>query len=102
MKKEFERPGERVRVHLPLPKACQQQSEIEIQLRHLKQPILREDAPQRTLCFETILKENQTFTVEYCYVNRMVYQQLEENNVDKMQPSFDLENSYRIFDSRLI
>ncbi len=92
VKKEFERPGERVRVHLPLPKACQQQSEIEILATSPEATyIAAEDAPQRTLCFETILKENQTFTVEYCYVNRMVYQQLEENNVDKMQPSFDLE-----------
>jgi len=92
VKKEFERPGERVRVHLPLPKACQQQSEIEILAASPEATyIAAEDAPQRTLCFETILKENQTFTVEYCYVNRMVYQQLEENNVDKMQPSFDLE-----------
>lgn len=77
---------------MPLPKACQQQSEIEILATSPEATyIAAEDAPQRTLCFETTLKENQTFTVEYCYVNRMVYQQLEENNVDKMQPSFDLE-----------
>lgn len=58
VKKEFERPGERVRVHLPLPKACQQQSEIEILATSPEATyIAAEDAPQRTLCFETILKE---------------------------------------------
>ena len=60
VKKEFEEVGRKVRVHLPIPKVYEQVSHVEI---HASSPeityIASADAPQRTVYFETELKENQ-------------------------------------------
>lgn len=55
-----------VRVHLPLPAACEQQSDIRIEA--LYPPNGRpapEDALQRTVCWEETMTENHEFSVEY-------------------------------------
>lgn len=91
VKKEYERPGETVRVYLPLPKACKQISDIQIiQTTPTATFIAPENEAQRTVYFETVLQENQIFSVEYSYVNQVDYVDLEPNKADELQPEFEL------------
>ncbi len=64
-------PGETYRVHLPVPAACPQQSNIRI----FADPdgcVSDENHPQRTVFYERRLSENAPFTVEYEYDNTIV------------------------------
>ncbi len=65
-------PGANYRVHLPLPKPCAQQSNIEITVQDGGY-IAPETAPQRTVFYERILTENGPFTVSYAYDSRVHY-----------------------------
>ncbi|MEI5992697.1 transglutaminase-like domain-containing protein [Candidatus Enterococcus mansonii] len=91
VKKEYERPGEKVRVSLPLPKECKQVSDIQI-LKTTPEAtfIAPENEAQRTVYFETILEEDQIFSVEYRYVNQVDYVELEPEKASDLQPEFDL------------
>lgn len=81
MKDEVFEPGMFVRAHLPIPAACEQQSEIVIEKIFPEGgKIAPEDAPQRTVCWETQLMENQEFYVEYSYVHTARY-----HDVERMQ-----------------
>ncbi len=81
MKDEIFKPGMFLRVHLPIPAACEQQSEIVIEKMFPEGGrIAPEDAPQRTICWETCLEENQEFYVEYSYVHTACY-----HDVERMQ-----------------
>lgn len=81
MKDEVFEPGMFVRAHLPIPAACEQQSEIVIEKIFPEGgQIAPEDAPQRTVCWETQLTENQEFYVEYSYVHTARY-----HDVERMQ-----------------
>lgn len=71
-------PGMFVRVHLPIPAACEQQSQIRIESVYPGYgQIAPEDAPQRTVCWEESMKENHAFTVEYSYVHTAVWHDTE-------------------------
>ena len=76
-KKEFEEVGRKVRVYLPIPKVYEQVSNVEI---HASNPeityIAPVDAPQRTVYFETELKENQEFMVDYSFDYHVNYVEL--------------------------
>lgn len=92
VKKDFERPGEKVRVYLPLPKDCLQVSDIEIIATEPKATFIApSNQAQRTVYFETTLKENQAFSVEYRYLNRVNYLKLDPTKAEKEQPEFNLE-----------
>jgi len=82
IKKEFERVGDKVKVHLPLPKNCLQISDIEI-IRYEPQEatIADIDSEQRTICFETELEPDQVFSVEYAYTNKVSYVALDPEKV---------------------
>ncbi len=81
IKDEVFEPGMSVRAHLPIPAECEQQSEIVIEKVFPEGgKISPADAPQRTICWETVLTENQEFTVEYSYVHTARY-----HDVDRMQ-----------------
>ncbi|MDL2206424.1 transglutaminase-like domain-containing protein [Eubacteriales bacterium OttesenSCG-928-N13] len=58
--------GQTYRVHLPIPKPCAQQGNIEI-VADSDAYIAPEDAPQRTAFFERTLQQNAPFVVEYEY-----------------------------------
>ncbi len=76
MKDELFTPGMFLRAHLPVPAACEQQSEIvieEISHNGLAAP---ESAPQRTVCWEGTWQENPTFTVVYSYVHTAKFHDL--------------------------
>lgn len=63
-------PGMFVRAHLPLPAACEQQSQIVIESMYPANGIISpEDAPQRTICWEETMTENHEFQVTYSYVH---------------------------------
>ncbi|MGX7245314.1 transglutaminase domain-containing protein [Enterococcus quebecensis] len=91
VKKEYERPGEKVRVHLPLPKDCKQVSDIRI-LKTTPEAtfVAPEKEAQRTVYFETILEEGQLFSVEYSYINQVDYVELDPSQVSELQPEFEL------------
>lgn len=92
LKDELFKPGTFVRAHLPIPCACDQQSDIRIE--RIDPPtgqIALEDAPQRAVCWEETLEENRTFTVEYSYVYTARYHDVSAIVPDKEQPSFDTQ-----------
>ena len=79
MKDEVFEPGMFVRAHLPIPAACEQQSEIIIEkVFPAGGKVSPEDAPQRTICWETHMEENQEFYVEYSYVHTARYHDAEK------------------------
>lgn len=81
--KDFARVGEKVRVHMPFPKKCQQISDVK--LLYTSQDVTfvdGEDAPQRTVYFETELREEQKFEMEYEYINRVPYIELEPERAE--------------------
>ena len=91
-KKEFEEVGRKVRVHLPVPKICQQVSNIRIlgsspEIAYTAP----ENAPQRTVYFETELQPDQEFMVEYAYDYHVDYVELDPARAAAKQPDFCLE-----------
>jgi len=74
LKDDLFTPGMFMRAHLPIPAACQQQSDIRIEkLFPENGKLAPEDAPQRTVCWEEHMEENHEFMVEYSYVHTAVY-----------------------------
>jgi transglutaminase-like putative cysteine protease len=79
IKDEAFRPNEKVRVWLPVPKPCLQIEGSSIQILTTSDNnyvLAPENAPQRTIMFETSLSENRDFFVEYEYINHSVYHDL--------------------------
>ena len=65
-------PGETYTVHLPIPAAAAQISDIVItKTSHTPYRVGDENAPQRTVCFRETLTENTEFFVEYEFTNTM-------------------------------
>lgn len=91
VKKEYERPGETVRVYLPLPKECKQVSDIQI-LKTTPEAtfIAPENEAQRTVYFETTLEKDQVFSVEYSYINHVEYVELDPELAAEIQPEYSL------------
>ncbi len=74
LKDEHFSPGMFLRVHLPVPAGCRQQSDIRIEKVFPGNGILSPvDAPQRTICWEETMEENHEFLVEYSYLHTAVY-----------------------------
>lgn len=74
LKDEHFTPGMFIRAHLPIPAACQQQSDIRIERVWPEAGIIApEDAAQRTVCWEETMAENHEFGVEYSYIHTAVY-----------------------------
>lgn len=91
-KEEAQEVGRKVRVHLPLSKVCQQVSNVEIVASSPEiTAVAPEDAPQRTVCFETEQKPGQEFMVEYAYDYHVDYVELDPEKVSDEQPDFCTE-----------
>ncbi len=92
IKDEAFEPGKKVRVHIPVVAAARQQSNIVI---HKTFPeaafIAPADAPQRTVYFEEVMRENHEFMVEYSYDNVISYVDPDPAKVLKEQPRFFTE-----------
>ena len=68
LKDELFTPGMKVKVHLPIPADCDEQSDIVIESFFPEgASIAPSDAPQRTVCWQEIMEENHIFSVEYSY-----------------------------------
>ena len=86
--KDAEEVGRKVTVHLPIPKICQQVSKVDIIAASPEiTKIADEDAAQRTVCFETELKADQEFMVEYAYYH-VDYVELDPAKASEEQPDF--------------
>lgn len=77
MKDEVFEAGRRVRAYLPLPCACDAQSDIRIE-RVSPEPthISPEDAPQRVIFWEEVMEENHPFEVEFSFTQTQRYHDL--------------------------
>lgn len=64
-------PGRRIRVHLPVPQRCAQQSCIAIGAPGGE--ISDETSAQRTVFYDRVMTQNEPFCVEYTYKNRIRY-----------------------------
>ena len=74
LKEEFFTPGMFLRVHLPIPAACDQQRDIRIEKIWPEYgTVAPEDAGQRAVCWEAQVSENQEFLVEYSYLHTAKY-----------------------------
>lgn len=92
LKDEQFTPGMFVRVHLPIPCACDQQSDIRIERLYPDNGMIApEDALQRTVCWEENMQENHEFIVEYSYIHTARYNDISKIVADKIQPDFDTE-----------
>lgn len=92
IKDEYFETGKLVRVHLPIPSKCTQQSKISIdRIDPSNGQLAPEDAPQRTIYWEEKMVENHSFTVEYSYIYTAKYNDINSIIADEKQPSFDLE-----------
>lgn len=87
--KDAEEVGRKVTVHLPIPKICQQVSKVDIIAASPEiTKIADEDAAQRMVCFETELKADQEFMVEYAYDYHVDYVELDPAKASEEQPDF--------------
>ena len=92
IKDEVFTPGMFVRAHLPIPSACEQQSDIRIEKVYPENAqIAPEDAAQRTVCWEENMEENHEFIVEYSYLHTAKYHNLDEASGIPGKYNFDLE-----------
>ena len=92
VKKEFYRPGKKLRVHIPIPIEYSQMEDVKI-ISCSPEPanIAAPDYPQRTVCFEGVYPQETMFTVEYEFVNRMRYVKPDPAKVLPAQPTFYTE-----------
>ena len=85
-------PGMFIRAHLPIPAACEQQSDIRIEKIYPENgQIAPVDAAQRTICWEENMQENHEFFVEYSYLHTAEYHSLDEATGIPGTYDFDLE-----------
>lgn len=91
IKDKYFKLGEIVRIHLPIPCSCSQQSEIRIeQMSPFDGQVAPEDAPQRTVYWEERMMENHPFMVEYSYIYTARYIDVNSIVPNEEQPSFDI------------
>lgn len=92
MKDEFYTPGMFVRAHLPIPAACDQQSDIRIEKIWPETGVIApETAGQRTVCWEENLRENHEFIVEYSYLHTANYKDAYNGSGVPGSYDFDLQ-----------
>ena len=85
-------PGMFLRVHLPIPSDCPEQTEIKIEKIYPENGMIApSDAIQRTVCREEHMEENHPFVVEYSYVYTAVYHDISKMKADLSQPSLCTE-----------
>ena len=91
IKDEAVRKGEKVKVHMPLPINCQQSNIKIIKTTPEAKYLADENYQSRTAYFETLIDDNQEFSVEYSYESHLNYNDLDPSKVIAEQPSFNLE-----------
>lgn len=81
--------GKPVQAWLPIPAHCPQQSEIEILECTEGAQIAPADAPQRTIYWDSCVRDS--FSVTYRYLIRAPYVDMDSLTADPVQPDFCLE-----------
>lgn len=81
--------GRRVQAWLPIPAPCHQQSQVELLDYTPGGLIAPEDAPQRTIYWDS--RERDSFSVTYRYLVRAPYVDVKSIVPDREQPTFFLE-----------
>ena len=89
VKEEAARPGEKIKVHIPVPALCQQSNIKIVKTIPEAAYIAPADHPSRTAYFEVNLEKEQEFSVEYSYESRLKYNDPDPSLVSKEQPCFD-------------
>ncbi len=84
-----EREGKTIRVHLPYPAICDEQSDIV--LHSSSHPVYISDADQRTAFIETEYKKGDHFEIEFSYTLTVPYHDLDPAKVSPEQPDFCTE-----------
>ena len=80
LKDEVFRKGAVVRAYLPIPCACDSQTEIRIEkVTPVPAYISPENAPQRVVFWEETMEKNHPFEVEFSYIRTAVYKELFAN-----------------------
>lgn len=78
----------RVRVHIPVPAERGQIYDVRVLAASSPQYALAApDSPQRAVCFQEDMRENHEFWVEYSYVNRVDYVEMEPDRVQPADPA---------------
>ena len=90
VKDEVFEKGMFIRAHLPIPAACEQQSDIQIEKVFPENAMIApEDAAQRSVCWEENMEENHEFYVEYSYLHKAVFHDTQNmGSSDFEQPDF--------------
>lgn len=92
LKDENFTPGMQVKVHLPIPADCREQSDIVIEEMYPENgSVAPSDAPQRTVCWQETMEENHIFSVEYSYTYTASMHHTTGLAADAAQPGFDTE-----------
>lgn len=92
VKPEAQKPGEKIRVHLPLPIEYAQVKNFRlIDTSHKSALVNEPDHPARTVYFEKEYEADEEFYVEYEFDNHMVYKNPLPEEVDEAQPTFYTE-----------
>lgn len=82
--------GKVIKVHLPIPNNSKQVKNVKIISTVPESKLIAPfDYPSRTAYFETDLKDNNEFSVEYSYEMHMEYNELDASKVSTKQPTFD-------------
>lgn len=91
IKEDSAKIGEKIRVYMPLSINCQQSNIKIIKTTPKADYTADENYPSRTAYFETVLEENQEFSVEYSYESHLKYNDPDPVKVSEEQPAFDTE-----------
>lgn len=86
LSKTAERIGEKIRVYLPFPAECEEQSDI--LLVSSSHPCEIMQGGQTCVRIETVLSEDETFFVEYEYTLCMKYKKTDPSEVSENQPKY--------------
>ena len=92
LKKEAERPGKKIRVHIPIPIEYSQVKNFKIlSTSHEPKSISGPYSPLRTVYFEEDYKEDDEFYVDYEFINHVAYKDPKPEEVSNFQPNFYTE-----------
>lgn len=95
VKKDKQRVGEVIKVHLPLPIEYAQVKNFQIlKTSHEPTYIAPSDHPARTIYFEKEYEADEEFSVEYVFDNAVKYVDPDPDKVSAAQPTFYTEELY--------
>jgi len=92
VKEHAQRPGERIRVHLPYP--CETDFQSDIELLGSSHPVYIGSSEHRTACIDTVYQAGEEFSVKFAYTLNIPYIKLDPAEVSPEQPDFYTGEQY--------